>query len=63
MEWAPLGPQLASPVGPHVGFRGDTWAKLGLVSGLFTGYGVGPNWAPASKHSWAPRPILRGCVG
>ena len=22
--------QPASPVGPHVGFRGDTWAKLGL---------------------------------
>ena len=101
MEWAPFGPQLASPVGPHVGFRGDTWAKVGLgfwavcwvwsgpqlspswhaqlgptsdiawmcglnwawVSGLFAGYGLGPNWAPVSKPSWAPRRILHECVG
>ena len=85
MEWAPNGPQLASPVGPHFGYGIDTWAKLNLgfwadcwvvsgsqlgpsqqaqlgpksnivwmcglnwtrVSGLFTGYGVGPDWAPA----------------
>ena len=39
---------------------GLNWA---WVSGLFAGYGLGPNWAPASKPSWAPRRILRGCVG
>ena len=101
MEWAPIGPQLARPVGRHVVYCVDVWAKLGLgfwdvywvrkgpqlgpsqraqlgptldmvwirglnwacVSGLFTEYRVGPNWAPASKPSWAPRWILCGCVG
>ena len=94
-------PQLARPVGPHVGYCVDVWAKLGLgvwavywvrsgpqlgpsqqaqlgptldivwmcglnlawVSGLFTGYGVGPNWALANKPRWVPLWILCGCVG
>ena len=30
MEWAPIGPQLASTFGPHVGYCVDVWAKLGL---------------------------------
>ena len=101
LEWAPIGPQLARPVGPHVGYCVDVSAKLGLgfwavywvrsgpqlgpsqqaqlgptldivwmcglnlawVSGLFTGYGVGPNWALANKPRWAPHWILCGCVG
>ena len=90
MEWAPIGHHLTRPVGPHVGYCVDMWAKLGLgfwavnwvwngpqlgpsqqaqlgptldivwmcglnwawVSGLFTGYGVGPNWAPTNKPIW-----------
>ena len=62
-DWVTIGPQPTIPVGPHFGYRGDTWTKplkLGLscASWSFTGYGVGPNWAPASKPSWTPR-----CVG
>ena len=62
-----IGPQLVyiqkTQLGPTldiVWLRGLNWA---WVSGLFTVYGVGPNWAPAIKPSWAPRWILCGCVG
>ena len=64
MEWAPIGPQPARPVGPtsdFVGIRGLNWAWV--IGGPFTGFGVGPNWAPASTPSWASRWILCGCVG
>ena len=30
MEWAPIGPQPTSPVGPHFGYGVDTWDKLSL---------------------------------
>ena len=61
MEWAPIEPQPSSPVGPTLDMiRGLNWT---WVSGLFTGYGVGPTWGPASKPSWAPRRISWGYVG
>ena len=30
MEWAPIGHQPTSPVGPHFGYCADTWVKLSL---------------------------------
>ena len=41
MEWAPIGPQLARPV------TLDIVGGLNLAWGLFSGFGVGPNCAPA----------------
>ncbi len=62
MEWAPIGPQLASTVGPHVGYCVDVWAKLGLVSGLFAGYG-GMEWAPIGPQLASPvGPHVEYCV-
>ena len=54
MECVLIGPQLPCPVGPPldmVWICGLNWA---CISGLFTGYGLGPNWPPANKPSWAP---------
>ena len=59
MGWAPIEPQPTSPVAPTLDMvliRGLNWT---WVSGLFTGYGVGPTWAPASKPSW-PHVAFRG---
>ena len=54
MEWAPIEPQPKSPVGPTLDMvliRGLNWT---WVSGLFTGYGVGPTWgqlaSPVGPH-------------
>ena len=62
MEWAPIGPQPASPVGPTldiVGMRGQNWA---WVARMVTVYGVGPIRAPTNKPSWAPSWICCGYV-
>ena len=45
MEWAPVGPQLASPVGPHVGYCLDVWAKLSMGFGAVYLVLSGPKWA------------------
>ena len=54
-----LGSNQKAQLGPtldKVCIRGLNWA---WVSGLFTGYGVGPNWALANKPSW---PHVGYCV-
>ena len=52
MEWAPIGPQLARPVVPHVGYRVDVWATLGL--GFWAVYWVRsvPQLGLYRKPSW-----------
>ena len=60
MEWAPIGPQLASPVGPHFGYGIDTWVKLNLgfwadcwvVSGSQLGPSQQAQLGPTSDIVW-----------
>ena len=59
----PIGLQPTSPVGRHFGYGVDPWAKLACISGLFTVYEVGPNWAQTKKPIWAPLWISCGSVG
>ena len=51
----PIGPQLASPVGPHVEYCVDLWGKLGL--GFMVVYWVwsGPRLSPSQQAQLAPR--------
>ena len=61
--YSQLGPQLSSSVGPTLDMVWMCGLNSVWIYVLFTGYGVGPNWAPANEPSWALLWIWRGHVG
>ena len=54
MEWAPIGPQLASPVGPHVEYYVDVWGKLGLGFRAVCWVWSGPQMGPSEQAQLGP---------
>ena len=54
MEWAPIGPHQARPIGPHFGYCMYVWAKLDL--GFWAVYWVwsGPQLGPSQQAQLGP---------